>query len=74
MAETESLIMQENNHPNLIKMKYYFQSLLDIFFVMKYIQGGELKSLLREKKTFSEEVVKFYAVQIVDAVKSLHDR
>ena len=30
--------------------------------------------MLTEKERFSEEVVKFYAVQIIDAVMSLHAR
>ena len=41
---------------------------------MDFIQGGELRDLLTEKKNFREEVVKFYAVQIIDAVMNLHER
>jgi serine/threonine protein kinase len=66
--------MQTNDHPNLMKMEYWFQNAHILFFVMKLVQGGELRDLLIEKKTFPEEIVKFYAVQIIDAVKNLHDR
>ena len=74
MTQMESNIMQNNNHPNLMKMEYCFQNAHILFFVMKLIQGGELRQQLREKKTFPENVVKFWAVQIIDAVMKLHER
>jgi serine/threonine protein kinase len=45
-----------------MKMEFWFQNAHILFFVMKYMKGGELRELLTEKKKFSENVVKFYAV------------
>jgi len=70
----ESSIMQQNNHKNLMKMEFWFQNFHILFFVMKYMPGGELRDLLTKEKTFPEDVVKFYAVQIIDAVMNLHAR
>ena len=39
---------------------------------MNYVQGGELKDLLFNEGTFDEDTVKFYAIQIIDAVRYLH--
>ena len=39
---------------------------------MPFIKGGELNSLLESHKFFSEQIVKFYAVQIIDAIGYLH--
>ena len=39
---------------------------------MDYIKGGDLKLLLKKHKRFSEEMVIFYAVQIVDAIGYFH--
>ena len=62
MTKLESYIMQTNDHPNLMKMEHCFQNTNILFFVMDFVQGGELRDFLTEKKTFDEEVVKFYAV------------
>ena len=55
-------------------MKQSFQNSSILFFVMQIVQGGELKQLLDEKKMFPENIVKFYAVQLIDAVMDLHKR
>ena len=70
--ETEKLIMETNKHKNLIKMDYSFRNEYIIFFVMQLVQGGELKHLLIQHGRFEEHIIKFYAVQIIDAVKCLH--
>ena len=62
MTELESHIMKTNDHPNLMKMEFWFQNASILFFVMKYIKGGELRDLLTEHKKFAEDIVKFYAV------------
>ena len=51
-----------------MKMEYWFQNAHILFFVMKLVQGGELRDLLNEREIFPEHVVKFLAVQIIDAV------
>ena len=53
-------------------MEYSFQNEFILFFVMELIQGGELRKHLKKQKRFEESVVKFYAVQIIDAVSFLH--
>mgnify|MGYP001021369061 CR=1 FL=1 len=46
MTEMESQILKTNNHPNLMKTEYQFQNKQTLYFVMKFIQGGELRSFL----------------------------
>ena len=41
---------------------------------MELIQGGDLKSILSTKSRLSEKIVKFYAVQMIDAIMYLHDK
>ena len=54
-------------------MDYVFQNEYLLFFVMELIQGGELRELLDQYDRFEEKAVKFYAVQILDAVNYLHE-
>ena len=56
----ESKVLYENNHPFLIHMKYGFQNEERLFFVMDFIQGGELKDYMIKNVRFPEEHVKFY--------------
>jgi len=56
------------NHPFLISLEYSFQTKEKLFFVMKFIRGGELFQHLYKKKKFSEELAKFYASQLLLAI------
>lgn len=54
-------------------MDYVFQKAYRIYFIMKFVQGGELFKHLSEQKRFSEAKTKFYAAQIALALGYLHD-
>jgi len=55
-------------------MDFVFQSDLRLYFVMTFVEGGELYKHFLHNKRFPEEVVKFYAIQICLAIGHLHDR
>jgi len=40
--ENEKMILLQVNHPFIISMDYVFQKAYRIYFVMDFIQGGEL--------------------------------
>lgn len=42
-------------------MDYVFQNDQKIFFVMRFVQGGELFNLLNKKRRFEEAMARFYA-------------
>ena len=46
----EKDILQKADHPFLVGMEYVFQTELKIFFVMKFVRGGELFMHLRKQK------------------------
>jgi protein kinase A len=55
-------------------MDFVFQNDLRLYFVMPFVKGGELYTHFLKNKRFPEEVVKFYAVQIILAIGYLHDK
>uniref|UniRef100_A0A6B2L3Q9 non-specific serine/threonine protein kinase n=1 Tax=Arcella intermedia TaxID=1963864 RepID=A0A6B2L3Q9_9EUKA len=69
-AERNVLVRVE--HPFLPKLYYAFQDSTNLYFVMDFINGGELFFHLRKEKKFSEDRTKFYAAQIVTAISYLH--
>jgi len=50
------------DHPFLVGMNYVFQTESKIFFVMRFVRGGELFSHLRRMSRFPEDDARFYAV------------
>jgi hypothetical protein len=57
----EKLILLQVNHPFIIGMDYVFQKPFRIYFIMDFIQGGELFKHLSDCHRFAEEKAKFYA-------------
>ena len=46
----EKDILQKADHPFLVGMEFVFQTDLKIFFVMKFVRGGELFMHLRKAR------------------------
>lgn len=65
-------ILQKADHPFLVGMEYMFQTEEKLFFVMKFVRGGELFMHLRKAKQFSEARAKIYALTIALAIGHLH--
>jgi serum/glucocorticoid-regulated kinase 2 len=70
----EKDILFAADHPFLVGMEFLFQSELRLYFVMPFIQGGELYKIFQSKKRFSEETVRFYGAQIALAIGELHSK
>ena len=45
-----------------------------LYFVMPFIEGGELYKILKNEKKFKEDVVVFYAIQLIMAIDYLHNK
>lgn len=52
--KTEKDILERVRHPFLVGLEYCFHSPSRIYFVMKFMQGGELFQHLKKNKRFSE--------------------
>lgn len=66
--------MLQADHPFLVGMNYVFQTDQKIFFVMRFVRGGELFMHLRNSTRFPEERAKFYAAQVALAIGHLHSK
>lgn len=70
----EKKILLEANHPFLVGMQYVFQTETKIFFVMKFVRGGELFLHLRKARNFEEKKAKFYSIIVAIALGHLHKK
>jgi protein kinase A len=70
----EPTILREVAHPFVVTLWDAFQDDTHLFMVMDYVPGGELFSILRKQKKFSEQAAKFYAAEVVLALAYLHEQ
>ncbi|KAH8381764.1 hypothetical protein KR009_000030 [Drosophila setifemur] len=69
-AERDILAEADNNW--VVKLYYSFQDKDNLYFVMDYIPGGDLMSLLIKLGIFEEELARFYIAEVTCAVDSVH--
>lgn len=66
------MILEKLNHPFIVKLHYAFQTPEKLYFVIDFLNGGELFWHLRKEHRFSEDRTRFYAAEIVLALECLH--
>ena len=52
----------------------YFTTKTDIYIVTEYQEGGDLKALVQESKSISENQAKMYALDIAEGLHYLHSK
>jgi len=70
---TEKNILQKLVHPFLVNLNYSFQTSEKLYFIMDYINGGELFFHLQKEHKFTPERVKFYCAEIILGLEYLHN-
>ncbi|XP_015789263.1 serine/threonine-protein kinase Sgk2 [Tetranychus urticae] len=69
-----NVLLKNLNHPFLVGLHYSFQSRDKLYFVLDYVNGGELFFHLQRDKYFSEPRARFYAAEITSALGYLHSQ
>jgi len=72
-TKTEKNILQKLVHPFLVNLNYSFQTADKLYFIMDYINGGELFYHLQKEHKFTPERVKFYSGEIALGLEYLHN-
>lgn len=71
-VKAERDILAEADNEWVVKLYYSFQDKDNLYFVMDYIPGGDLMSLLIKFGIFKEPLAKFYIAELVLAIESVH--
>ncbi|XP_066945568.1 serine/threonine-protein kinase Warts-like [Macrobrachium rosenbergii] len=71
-VKAERDILAEADNEWVVKLYYSFQDKDNLYFVMEYIPGGDLMSLLIKFGIFEEKLARFYIGELVCAIESVH--
>ena len=71
-TKNEKDILLNIEHPFLVGMDFVFQNDYRLYFFLDYISGGNLFENLFHVKRFDENIVKFFAAQLVLGIGCLH--
>nr|XP_027233637.1 serine/threonine-protein kinase Sgk1-like [Penaeus vannamei] len=69
-----SVLIQVMQHPYLVTLHFAFTTHQKIFFVLDYVNGGELFFHLQRERVFMESRAKFYAAEICCALTYMHTK
>lgn len=76
--ETDHIMCERNvllknvRHPFLIGLHYSFQTPDKLYFVLDYVNGGEVFFHLQKERVFPEPRARFYVAEIASALGYLH--
>uniref|UniRef100_UPI00358E28E0 serine/threonine-protein kinase Sgk2-like isoform X5 n=1 Tax=Myxine glutinosa TaxID=7769 RepID=UPI00358E28E0 len=71
MAE-RNVLVKNCSHPFLVGLHYSFQTTEKLYFVLDYVNGGELFFHLQRERCFPEPRARFYTAEIASAIGYLH--
>ena len=76
---TDKVLNERNSlagvsHPFLSSLEYAFQTEGNLYLVMPFLPGGDLKFHMRSRQQFPQPMTVFYIAQLVLALEHLHSR
>ncbi|XP_055988993.1 serine/threonine-protein kinase LATS2 [Sorex fumeus] len=71
-VKAERDILAEADNEWVVKLYYSFQDKESLYFVMDYIPGGDMMSLLIRMEVFPEHLARFYIAELTLAIESVH--
>ena len=77
--QRRNIIMERNilhnvQHPFVVRLFYTFQNDDYLFWMMEYVPGGDLSSLLRALCCFEEDMTRQYISELVVAMEYIHSK
>ena len=68
----ERVILEQSQSPYIVRLYYAFQTNTKLYFIIDYLNGGELFTYLRKEQRFTENRARVYVAELVEALSYLH--
>ena len=72
-VKNERNLLEKINHPFIINMHYSFQDNENLYLIMDFLSGGDLRYHLCKKKKFTESESKFFISCILLSLEYIHE-
>jgi protein-serine/threonine kinase len=72
-TNTERSILSTFTHPFIVKMYASFQTSDKLYMCLEFVNGGEMFHHLKKARRFPDELVCFYAAEVLLALEFLHN-
>jgi len=73
-TKAEREILERIKNPFIVQLHYAFQTPDKLYFIVDFLNGGELFYHLKKETKFPESRARFYAAEIILALECLHSR
>ena len=70
----EREILSRLYHPFIVNMKYSFQDADNLYFVLDYLEGGDLRYHISKQGKFSEDQTKFFIACTIIGLEYIHSK
>ena len=70
----EKTILETINFPFIVQLERHFSDQYHMYFLLEYIQGGDLFELINNQGIFSDHEARFYIACFILALEYLHGK
>ncbi|XP_050996063.1 serine/threonine-protein kinase DCLK3 [Acomys russatus] len=74
IVDSEILIIQSLSHPNIVKLHEVYETEVEIYLIMEYVQGGDLFDAIIESVKFPEAEAAVMITDLCKALVHMHDK
>ena len=71
---SERKLLSQLHNPFIVNIYFAFQDFMNLYLVMDYLSGGDLRYHLAKKKFFSEKETKFIIANIILGLEYIHNK
>ncbi|CAD8138383.1 unnamed protein product [Paramecium octaurelia] len=68
----ERKILEKCNSHFVVKLRYAFQNHARLYFIVDYMEGGDLYYHIKQQPIFPDKFIRFYAAEILFGLQHLH--
>ena len=70
----ERQILAQLQNPFIVNMYYAFQDRENLYLVMDYLSGGDLRYHICKNRRFNEETTRFFVACLVSGLEYFHEK